>query len=87
MHTCICVQKGWNIFHRACSVKEDQSVGDHKCLLQWLIETIPDSILTDEEKSELVKQKTAVCVRHVVFNGIVQTELKRCCTCISLYYF
>ncbi len=50
-------QKGWNILHYACCSDFEQ---DGQSSVQWLLETIPDEILSDADKSNLLSQKNDV---------------------------
>ena len=45
-------QNGWNIIHRACSNRKTPS------LTKWLLESM--TVISDEDKSDLLKQKTTV---------------------------
>ena len=54
-------QNGWSIIHHACST---DTVIEDKCLAQWLLEGIPEHILNNKDKSELVMKKNKVNVFH-----------------------
>ncbi len=61
-------QKGWNILHYACCSGFEQ---DGQSYVQWLLEMIPDEILSDADKSNLLTQNNEVHNCVVLFRSSV----------------